>query len=109
MSAILFTLPLSTVVSTSGSFADQKIAFNAKDIRFTLKGDLLYAITLGLPKENTVIKILSLKSGNGIVGGIEIVGSNEKVSWQQEKTGLVIKPFKTYPSVNAVTYPIRFK
>ena len=40
--------------SASGSFADQKIPFTAKDIRFTTKGKTLYAITLGIPKEATV-------------------------------------------------------
>jgi alpha-L-fucosidase len=95
--------------SASGSFADQKISFQAKDIRFTTKDNLLYAITLGLPIENTVIKSLSSKSGNGIISSIELVGSNEKISWQQLETGLVIKPSKNYSVEYAVVYRIRFK
>ncbi len=95
--------------SASGSFVDQKISFQAKDIRFTTKGNILYAITLGLPVENTVIKSLSSNSGNGFVSGVEIVGSNEKLSWQQLETGLVIKPSKKYMSEHAVAYRIRFK
>ena len=95
--------------SASGSFADQKIPFTAKDIRFTAKGDVLYAIALGVPAENTVIRALSAKTGNGTVASVELVGSNEKLSWTQQEGGLVVKPLKNYPSANAVAYKIKFK
>ena len=48
--------------SASGSFADQTVPFNAKDIRFTTKGDTLFVITLGLPAEKTIVKLLGSKS-----------------------------------------------
>jgi len=95
--------------SASGSFVDQKIPFNAKDIRFTEKAGVLYAIALGIPAENTVIKALSSKAGNGTIASVELMGSNEKLSWTQQDAGLVIKPVKTYPSENAVVYTIKFK
>jgi len=95
--------------SASGSFSDQKIPFNAKDIRFTIKGETLYAIALGAPVENTVIKALASKAGNGNVAGIELVGSNEKISWTQQEAGLTIKPVKNYPSENAVVFRIKLK
>jgi len=95
--------------SASGSFADQKIPFNAKDIRFTEKAGVLFAIALGIPAENTVIKALSSKAGNGTIASVELMGSNEKLSWTQQDAGLVIKPVKTYPSENAVVYTIKFK
>jgi len=95
--------------SASGSFADQKIPFNAKDIRFTEKAGVLYAIALGIPAENTVIKALSSKAGNGTIASVELMGSNEKLSWTQQDVGLVIKPVKTYPSENAAVYTIKFK
>lgn len=95
--------------SASGSFGDQKIPFNSKDIRFTVKGDTLYAIALGVPKENTIIKTLSLKAGNGKVASIELVGSTEKVSWSQQDAGLLIQPAKNYATENAVVYRIKMK
>jgi alpha-L-fucosidase len=95
--------------SASGSFADQKIPFTAKDIRFTAKGEILYAIALGLPSENIIIKSLAANSVNKPVSSVELVGSNEKISWSQQKDGLNIKPSKTYPSENAVVYRIKFK
>ena len=57
--------------SASGSFADQKIPFNAKDIRFTTKGKTLYAIAMGLPTENTTINSLGLKQGNGKIASVK--------------------------------------
>ena len=95
--------------SASGSFADQKVPFTAKDIRFTTKGDILYAIAMGQPATNTVIKALGAKAGNGVIASVEMTGSDEKISWKQEADALVIKPSQRYPSENAVVYKINFK
>ncbi|MDB5276238.1 MAG: Alpha-L-fucosidase [Ferruginibacter sp.] len=95
--------------SASGSFADQKKPFTAQDIRFTTKGDILYAIAMGLPATNTTVKALGVKAGNGTIASVEMVGSTEKVSWSQQADALGIKPSKNYPSQNAVTYKISLK
>ncbi|MEJ0103697.1 MAG: alpha-L-fucosidase [Bacteroidota bacterium] len=95
--------------SASGSFSDQKKPFTAKDIRFTTKGETLYAIAMGQPSSNTLINALGQKAGNGIIATIDMVGSAEKVSWTQGAEALVIKPSKNYPSENAVVYKITFK
>jgi alpha-L-fucosidase len=95
--------------SASGSFADQKIPFTAKDIRFTAKAGMLYVITLGIPAENIVVKALAAKAGNGTIASIELTGSNEKVLWIQQDAGLIIKPAKTYPSEHAAVYRVKFK
>ena len=95
--------------SASGSFSDQKKPYTSKDMRFTVKGETLYAIAMGQPIENTMINALGLKAGNGTIASIDLVGSTEKISWKQETTVLVIKPSKTYPSENAVVYKIIFK
>ena len=94
--------------SASGSFADQKIPFNAKDIRFTTKGEILYAIALGQPSENTTIKLLALSGNTNKITSIELLGSTEKLSWQQTTQGLIIHPSKSYPSENAVVYKVHF-
>ena len=94
--------------SASGSFADQSKPFTAEDIRFTTKGEILYAIMLGPPKQNIKIKSLSLDSNNGKIGSIEMIGSNEKISWAQKKDALNISASPSYPSLNAVVYKITF-
>ncbi len=95
--------------SASGSFADQKKPFTAQDIRYTTKGDTLYAITLGLPLTTTSLKLLGKKGANGTVENIALVGSNEKVVWSQAADAVTIKPSKSYPSQNAVAYKIILK
>ena len=95
--------------SASGSFADQKKPFTAQDIRFTTKGDILYAIALGVPLSNTAIKLLGGLANNGTISNIELLGSKEKIAWTQQADALVIKPLKNYPSENAVVYKINFK
>jgi len=93
--------------SASGAFADQKIPFNAKDIRFTTKGSTLYAIALGLPAEKTIIKSLSTQSGR--IADISLLGSTEKIKWSQNEKGLTIQPTAIYPSEYAATYKITLK
>jgi len=94
--------------SASGSFATQEKPFTANDIRFTTKRETLYAITLGVPYGNTIIKSLASKANNGIITSIKLLGSTEKVIWKQNSNELVIKQSKYYPSNNAVVYKIDF-
>ncbi|HEY4156025.1 MAG TPA: alpha-L-fucosidase [Puia sp.] len=95
--------------SASGSFADQKVPFNAKDIRFTTHSDTLYATCLGLPNETTRIKSLGLNANNGLIANLELVGSGKKIKWVQHKDALEISPSADYPSEDAVVYEIIFK
>jgi alpha-L-fucosidase len=95
--------------SASGAFADQTIPFNAKDIRFTTKGDTLFVITLGLPAEKTIVKSLGLKTNRESIAEISMLGSTDKISWSQNTGELILKPSAHYPSDYAVVYKILFK
>lgn len=95
--------------SASGSFSDQKEPFTAKDIRFTKKDDILYAIVLGAPESNTIINALGMSKNNGTISSIEMIGSGDKVFWEQRRENLVIGSSKSYPSSHAVVYKIKFK
>jgi alpha-L-fucosidase len=95
-----------------GSFIDGKVQrFTPQDIRFTTKGDYLYAIVLELPASSseTRIKSLSVHAGNGKVSSIELLGSKEKISWLQKEDALIILPVKNYPSQNAASFKISLK
>ncbi|MEX6687479.1 alpha-L-fucosidase [Danxiaibacter flavus] len=93
-----------------GAFGDSKMKpFTAQDIRFTTKGDALYAIALDVPKTAITVRSLAAGTGKDGVASVELVGSSEKVSWSQKSDGLVIQPLKNYPSENAVTYKILLK
>lgn len=94
--------------SVSGQFVDQEKPFTAKDIRFTTKATVLYAITLGLPTTAITIRALSTVSGNGKVKELQLLGSTAKINWKQSNEGLVIQPVKNYPAAHAVVYKIIF-
>jgi alpha-L-fucosidase len=77
-----------------------------QDIRFTTKGDVLYAICLGLPEKE--VRIASLAGNANKVASVELLGSKEKSQWKQDQEGLVIQPAATWPCQHAVTYKIKF-
>ena len=64
-----------------------------RDIRFTAKGDVLYAILLAWPGEEAVVRSLSpdLRLYAGEVGGVELLGSNEKPVWTRDEGGLKVR------------------
>lgn len=67
-------------------------AFSEKDIRFTTKGNTLYAFILKAPSSGEVL-ITSLKKGEESLQSIEMLGSGASLSWSQEEDGLhVILP-----------------
>lgn len=96
--------------SASGEFKTQQ-PFTSKDIRFTTRGDTLYAITLLLPQpgEAIAVKSLSAIANNATVTGVELLGSSQKLSWSQKKDALIIKPVANYPSEYAAAFRITFK
>jgi len=89
-------------------FNEGKIKFSAKDIRFNQKGDILYVTLLGSPSENISIKSLGKKTENAKIKKVEMLGSNEKVSWKQYPDTLVIQKPKTIPNDKAVVFKIQY-
>ncbi len=79
----------------SGLFTDtQREAFTERDIRFTTRGDALYAIVLAEPEDRQVV-VQSLSSALRLypreVGSVRLLGSDEDVKWSRGKTGLRVK------------------
>lgn len=94
----------------AGSFVDRQLKpFTPQDVRFTTKGDTLYALLLDVPVKAVTIQTLGAAAGNGVVDKVELIGSSDAVKWAQKKEGLVIEPAKQYPSDYAVAYRIWFK
>ena len=92
-----------------GSFKDtQRPAFTSQDIRFTTKGDTLYAIVLAVP--NSEITIQSLGSNLRLhpkpIGKVELVGSSETVSWTRDGAALRVSLPNSVPSDHAVALRI---
>ncbi len=83
--------------------------YSAKDIRFTRKGDNLYAIALNWPKDGKII-ITTLKEGSGFYPGkinsLTMLGSKGPVKWKRTATGLEISMPKEKPCDYAYTFRI---
>ncbi len=78
----------------SGAFTDTKRTdFTSQDIRFTTRGDTLYAITLARPESGTVtIKSLatSFNLFQSEIAKVELIGSTEELSWKRNTDGLIV-------------------
>ncbi|MDC0935810.1 alpha-L-fucosidase [Pirellulales bacterium] len=77
--------------AVSGSFGDDKRrAFSSRDIRFTVKGDVLYAIALAWPEDGRMV-IKSLGALADHIEGISLLGFNGEVAWKSTPEGLAVE------------------
>ena len=68
--------------------------FSGSDFRFTTKGDILYAIALGLPADGkAVIKSLASGSQNypGNVSSVKLLGTEQQLSFVRNNNALIIE------------------
>jgi alpha-L-fucosidase len=78
-----------------GGFTDTKrAAFTSRDIRYTTKGDTVYAILLGWP-ETGEATIGWLRAGSplypGEIQSVTLLGSAEPLQWSRDASGLKVK------------------
>ena len=80
--------------------------FTAADVRFTTKGNALYAIVLGNLQQDLQIKSLgtAAKLLNKPIDNITLLGSDEKVEWTQTAEALTIKTPAKSPNNIAIVY-----
>ncbi|NLG48534.1 MAG: alpha-L-fucosidase [Chloroflexi bacterium] len=94
----------------SGSFSDtQRDTFTAQDIRFTTRGDVLYAILLGWPERGEAI-VQSLGSQlrllNAEIGKVEMLGVREPLPFSRTSRGLRVKLPQVKPCEHAYVLKI---
>ncbi len=77
--------------------------FEDGDFRFTRKGDVLYAIALQWPEEETVT--LTSLAGTR-VKSVEMLGADDAVRFRQDERGLTITPPEERPGKYAYTFKI---
>ncbi|OHX64703.1 alpha-L-fucosidase [Flammeovirga pacifica] len=94
----------------SGHLADTKfVGFGEEDIRFTTKGDQLYAIALGWPESGELpIKSLGLMSYNSKVKEVELIGHQGKLKWERTEGALKLQLPKEKPGDFAYVFKISF-
>ena len=95
--------------TAAGSFKE-KAEYTNKDIRFTTRGDTLYAITLGEPREHVAIS--SLGSGatheRRRVRTVHLLGIPDSLSFQQTDAALLINVPSRLPTSHASAFKISF-
>ena len=82
----------SAVKVKGGSFGED-FKYNAKEIRFTTKGPVLYAIALGWPEDGQiVVRSLAKPAGENInnITAVSLLGYDGKITWKQTADGLVV-------------------
>lgn len=75
-----------------GKFNEEINTYSSEDIRFTTKGDAIYAFIMQ-PK-TSMIKIKSFREFGvfeGIIRNVEILGQDQEISWNTNKEALAIE------------------
>ena len=96
-------------IPVSGDFSEGKARpYTAEDIRFTTKGDTLYAIALGWPKSGTLL-VKTLAQGSPYfraeVKRVELLGHGE-VRFSRDPSGLNITLPESRPNEYAYTFKV---
>jgi alpha-L-fucosidase len=73
-----------------GHFSDRKLKFTAQDIRFTTKGDTLYAIALDWPKDGllTIKSLAAARDNPPAIKSVSLLGHNASLKWEHKNDAL---------------------
>jgi alpha-L-fucosidase len=95
---------------TEGSFSDNKAtAYTVEDLRFTVKGNDFYAITLNWNDKGIFVKSLNKDAiADAKLLDVKMLGSNEKIAWTQTDGGIKISFPKTRPCEYAYSFKLSF-
>jgi len=105
------TAPGSGFVGTEEHFNESKrVDLTGEDIRFTTKGDTLYAFAMGWNPRETQIKALALSRGleHRQIARVELLGSPAPLEWKLADDGLHIQSPPQWPSEHAIVFRILF-
>jgi alpha-L-fucosidase len=81
---------------------------SAEDVRFTTKGNALYAFVMGWPEKTAAVKALGTASAQapGKIANVELLGYGGRLEWKQEPDALRVTLPATPPSDFAVTLKV---
>jgi alpha-L-fucosidase len=80
--------------------------YTSEDIRFTAKGDTLYAFCMDKPTGDINITSLGKKSATSDrkVISVVLLGSDQKLKWKQQDNALVISGPSKLPDWHVMTF-----
>jgi alpha-L-fucosidase len=96
--------------STKGSFTDNTATvYTTRDMRFTTKGNDFYAIVLNCDETGVLIKSLDKNAiADAKILNVQLLGSGEKIAWQQTGEGLKLAFPVSKPCEFAYSFKITF-
>lgn len=80
--------------------------FSEKDVRYTSKGNVVYAYVMGVHENAITLKSFGKDDK---VKSVTCLGSKEKMQWKKNADGLIIQPMKTKSIVAPICYKITLK
>jgi len=85
--------------------------YESTDIRFTTRGQTLYAFCMDRPDDDIRISAVGKKSAisDRKVKSVKMLGSDEKFKWKQQDDALVITKPSKLPDWQVITFKIEFK
>jgi len=99
-----------TKMTKSGVLSEkEKVQYTAKDIRFTVKDDILYAICLGWPGDEITIKSIPEKMYASEIKSVKMLGVDKVLPWKMTREGLKIKTPNRKPCDHAYVFKIERK
>jgi len=80
------------------------------DLRFTAKGNSVYAICLAWPEKDVLVRALGKKRlSDKTIAAVSMLGSNDVIKWIQTDDGLTLSVPREKPCRYAFVYRIDFK
>ena len=80
-----------TQMALTGAFSErQEVAYTAEDVRFTVKGDVLYATLLGWPGERATVGCLGRMLYEQEMRSVHMLGVERELAWTLSPDGLTV-------------------
>jgi len=99
-----------TRLQKGGHFVRMEGGYTPQDIRYTCRGTTVYAIVLGWPGENKQVVMTMFSKSNKAeiikVEDVSMLGTNEKIRWERQDTGLVVTTPTTKTNDMAIVFKI---
>lgn len=94
-----------------GGAFQENAAYSAQDIRFTTRGDALYAMTLGKPATSVALTSLGRAAGHEArpVRRVQMLGVSTTLAFRQTDQALVIDLPSALPARHASAFKITFR
>jgi len=87
-------------------FNERRLRFASNDIRFVLKGDVIYATVMGVPDSAIEVKSLGTTNEHHRIKNLELLGSGERIRWTQYDDFLKIEKPSVIPNNIAIVFKV---